>query len=858
VPSRLLRVKMRAPLPPDHFVRRPRLHRLLSEAGRAPVTLVVAPAGAGKTSLLAGWTAELGAPSCWLTLDETDQDVVELWSSIISTLESVAPRCGKRAQLLLRPDTVFDAIDQLTDDLEALLSDPAFLVLDDLHLVDDHADVATSLAYFVQQIPARLHVVLASRRVPKLPLDRLRARGSVGEVHFAELRFAPREAAKLLGHLAPGMPDDQVSATCTKAEGWAAGLQLAALAARSARALEEKEPPSMGLDLLVHDYVWHEVLGHEDPVLVEVLSDLAVVDRVGPGLAAALTGSPDADDLLLRAEARGLFVTRLGPEGWFEVHAQVRAALLTEMSRTAPRRVTRQHARAARWFETSDEVVPALDHWLLAHQPRQALRLLAASHHALYDTGREATIRRTIAAIPAETAGADVDAMIDFAWAHLLIDPHRFVKLVERLSWWTEQQPTDDRLRGRVKILESGAAVISGYCAQGGQLARDALGLLGEGWWRDPLGGYGLKTIAREVALTESWDHTSDEVRHMEHALGGDPGRRAAFEGIRAVGEALGGWPVDALRVAAGIRDTVSAEYMTVIETEVALAEAISHLEIGDRTRAQEELATLVVSAPAAARYCQIVAQLELAQAHLDDHDLDGAQQLYAQAEEVIERESFGPDGRQRLARLGTRLALARNDPDTARARAARIDDPFWGPVSRARVQLATGEVAHALATLDSADARCARHDVVLALLRAQSLVDRDEALKSVTAALERASANGILQTIVSEGPAVTQLAERAAWRVPEAWMERLRRAAVGRAVPELVRRHEPLTERERDVLRFLPSRLTIGEIADELYISANTLKFHLKVIYRKLGVNSRAEAADVARRLNPGGEPPR
>ena len=189
--------------------------------------------------------------------------------------------------------------------------------------------------------------------------------------------------------------------------------------------------------------------------------------------------------------------------------------------------------------------------------------------------------------------------------------------------------------------------------------------------------------------------------------------------------------------------------------------------------------------------------------------------------------------------------------PDTARIQAAQIDDAFWGPISRARVQLAAGDRADAWATLHSADARCARHDVVLALLRAQSVEDRDEALKSVTTALERASANGVLQTIVSEGPAVTQLAERAAWRVPEAWMERLRRAAVGGVLPDPTGGHEPLTERERDVLRFLPSRLTIGEIADELYISTNTLKFHLKVIYRKLGVNSRGEAAGAARRVD-------
>jgi LuxR family maltose regulon positive regulatory protein len=848
-PSRLLKVKTRAPLKPDHYVRRPRLHRLVDEAVRGPVTLVVAPAGAGKTSLLSGWADELEAPVCWLTADETDRDVVQLWSGVMSSLDAVAPRCSEQAQGLLRhPESVFGAIDQLAEDLESLRAAATYLIVDDLHLVVDDALVAASLAHFVEQTPASLHVILASRRVPKLPLDRLRARGSVGEVHFAELRFSPGESAQLLAHLAPEMPGDKVSAACANAEGWAAGLQLAALAARSARAIGGGEPPSMGIQLLVHDFVWHEVLGHEDPELVEVLSDIAVVDRVGPGLASSLTGRQDASDLLLRAEERGLFVNRLGPDGWFEVHAQVRTALLTELTRKVPSRVARQHARAACWFEASGELPQALDHWLLADQPRQALRLLAGSHCELYETGREATIRRTITAIPPETSTADLDAMIDFAWCHLLIDPPRFVRLVEQLTWWTERQDTDEQLRGRVRTLESSAASITGDVAAGGRLAREALQLFGDGWWRDPLGSFGWNTIAQEIALTESWDDQADEVRQIEHALSRDPARGLAFEGMRAVGEALAGWPVDALRVAAGVRGTASVEHMTVLESELALAEAISRREIGDRARAQMELEALVEPSTGTTLYCRILALLEMAQAHLDDNDPDRAGEALLQAEGLAE--AFGPDGQQRIARLGTRLALATSDLDSARRRSAQIDDCFWGPVSRARVQLATGDRAAAYALLDIAAARCNRHDVVLALLWAQCVEDRDKALKYVTTAVDGAAAAGMLQTVVSEGADILQLVERAAWRAPQSWMERLRRAAVGRAGPEMPGAREPLTERERDVLRFLPSRLTIGEIADELYISPNTLKFHLKVIYRKLGVNSRAEAAEAARRL--------
>ena len=132
-------------------------------------------------------------------------------------------------------------------------------------------------------------------------------------------------------------------------------------------------------------------------------------------------------------------------------------------------------------------------------------------------------------------------------------------------------------------------------------------------------------------------------------------------------------------------------------------------------------------------------------------------------------------------------------------------------------------------------------------------MADRDEAMKYASAAVEMASADGLLQTVASEGAEVIDLVEQAAWRAPEEWLDRLRRLTAetrnleAPTGPDMI---EPLTDRERDVLRFLPSRLTVREIADELYVSVNTLKFHLRVIYRKLGVNSRAEAAEVARTM--------
>ncbi len=793
-------------------------------------------------------------PKCWLTVDDTDRDAIQLWSDVISALETVVPGCGEGSRdLLHHPGGVLAAVDQLVEDLDTCLVAPTVLVIDDFHLVDDDEVVAASLAYFVEALPGSLHAVVCSRRAPGLSLDRLRARGRLGEVHFAQLKFSPSEGAEMLKRLSPAMSDDQVRTTVSRVDGWAAGVQLAALAARSASASASPELSGVGADLLIHDYVWHEVLSREDPDLVQTMSDTAVVDRIDPGLGLALTGRTDVTDLLLKAEERGLFVTRLGTEGWFELHALVRAALLGEMARTAPGRIAGLHMRAARWFEGANEVALALEHWLLAGDLRSALRLLSAKHGELYDTGRETTIRRTIAAIPVEAAAVDLETMIEFAWCHLLVGRRRFVELVEQLSWLAERVKPEATLRGRVTILQSEAEMMTGHWTRSGALARQALREFGDSWWKDPLGRFVWNTVARELALAESWDDGAKEAREAEQALSRDPPRRVAFEGTRALGQALAGRPVDALRVAAGVCGSVAVDSMTILRAELSLAEAIARREIGDRSRALVELETLAEAPAETMLYCRILAMLELVQATLDDGQPDAAKKWLVQAESLIDGESFGIDMRQRLAVVGTKLALAGHDIDWARKWANQIDDPFWGPVSAARVSLGVGDQGAAFARLGSATARCPRHQVILALLQARSIEDRDAVIGLVADAAEDASASGLLQSVVSEGGEIIQLVERSAWHVPAAWMERLRRAAVARPSEEAPTTQEALTGRERDVLRFLPSRLTLGEIASELYISVNTLKFHLKVIYRKLGVGSRAEAAEIARNMNVG-----
>jgi LuxR family transcriptional regulator, maltose regulon positive regulatory protein len=851
----VLRAKLRPPATERHYVHRPRLLQLVDELAAAPLTLVVAPAGTGKTALLSDWGERTGAVTAWLLLDETDSHPVEFWSGVMAALETVIPGCAGRSQgLLRRRNGVQIAVAQLLIELDASSGPDVVLIIDDVHLVDSNEAIAESLAQFVQHLPNWLHVVLLSRRQPRLPLGRLRARGQLGELNYVELRFSHDEAVELVSRLLPSMKADQIEIVADRADGWAACIQLAAIVGRSERAQRAGGFPVVQAEIQVLDYVLHEVLGGEDPELVGVLMDVAVVDRVNPSLARALTRRVDAVDLLLKAEARGLFVHQLPHEGTFELHSLVRGALMSELGRLSPDRLADQHSRAAQWFQAADEVTLAVEHFLRAGQPQTALRVLAANEAGSNDARPEAPVRRAMAAIPYTVATADLEPMIDFAWCHLLINRRRFLELVDQAMWWGTTSGLDGPLQARLGLLVATAAAVSCDWAKSGELARQALADLGDAWWRDPLGRLGWNLVAREVALSERWDETLDEIRQADLALKRDPQRRAAFEGTRALGLALAGQPVDALRVAGGLQQAADEVKESIVRVEVRTAEAVSYLELGDRARAFRELQDLIETPAEPMFYVKVLSSAVMVAALLDCGSVEAARDRFEHVRNLVVAEPRAPGAWTWLARAGTQLALVSGDTDEAWNWAKMVDDGFWTGASAARVHLAEGNQAAAMAALDEATPRCARHEVVQALLRARAVRDRhDEAVKYTSIAVDLAVSHGMLQTVAAEGAELEELVEAVAWRAPAHWMDRFRRAARPAGATRLTSPAdvvERLTEREVDIVRFLSSRLTVREIAQELYISQNTLKFHLKAIYRKLGVSSRADAGAAARRI--------
>jgi LuxR family maltose regulon positive regulatory protein len=816
---------------------------LLDDLSEYPVTVIAAPAGVGKSTLAAEWSRRCGHPCAWLALDEADREPAQLWRSLAAALDEIT-RCAAGGG-----------------------SRRATLVIDDLDRIDGEERACAALASFVEHRPAWVHLLLLSRRRPPLPVDRLRAGGELADIHFEALRFSDGEAVDLLMTLCPDISAAELSAGVRRAGGWAAALQLTALSIRSHRHTPAvaSGPGVVGPERLVDEYLWAEVLGSESPELIALLLSTAVVGRLNSGLAEALTQRPDAVDLLEEAEERGLFVASLDDGGWFEVHSLVRDILTTRFERRWPAALREQHGRAAEWFESVGDELSALDHWLRADRPGDALRVLADLALSLFESGRSATLAHGVDRLPPEIAAVDDESAIRYAWCQLVVDRGGFLDALTVAG--SACADADPSARARLEVLRAAAASLAGDWERSGARTITALEGLPDRGWTDPVGRFGWRLVTHAIAFDERWDDTAPVVSEARAASSGNVEGRWAFEGTRALGLALAGHPLEAQRVTRGARQAADSGRHATLRAELALADALVAREVGDRPRAQDALHALAGRPSHPVPALQLVAQLELVRLRMSSGQLDAAGEAFSEAETLCERLSrpwsdgdadLVGGGRgswltSSLARVGVDLSLAADDPDAAARSSHRVADPFWRPVCEAKVHLARGRPENAVDALALADPRCSRHEVLRDLVSARAVAprDRDAAAAAVRRAMETAARHGMLQSVASEGVEVLELVELAAWCVPDGWMDRLRHALLPTwAARDVKGPIDDLTDRERDVLRLLPSRLTLREISSELYVSQNTLKFHLRAIYRKLGAESRAGAVDSARQM--------
>ena len=406
VPERdvLLATKLYLPGPRPDLVPRPRLLVRLDEGLARGLVLVCAPAGYGKTVLLADWARRGRYPVGWLSLDAGDNDPARFWRHVVAALDRARPGTGERLAALLGPPApssfqglVTAVINDLAGEEEALL------VLDDYHVIGS-SQVHESLAFLVEHRPAGIGVMLASRSDPPLPLARLRARGQLTEIRAAELRFTPAEAGELLQHAASALPDASVAALAARTEGWAAGLQLAALSLRGHDDAAAFVAAFTGSHRYILDYLAEEVLERQDTQLRTFLRETSVLERLSGPLCDAVTGREGSQALLEEAERAGLFLIPLDEvRGWWRYHHLFADLLRARLQEKQPGRAGQLHRNAAAWYAGHGLADDAIGHAAAAGETLWAARIIEQHFDMVYNIrGEAATIHRWLSVLPAE------------------------------------------------------------------------------------------------------------------------------------------------------------------------------------------------------------------------------------------------------------------------------------------------------------------------------------------------------------------------------------------------------------------------------------------------------------------------
>ena len=407
----LLGTKLTVPQPRPARVPRPRVDERLARVWTSTVTLVSAPAGFGKTTALAHWwaaAAEPGRSLAWVSLDHRDNDPMLFWSYVVAAVRRAAPGFGDAAAALLdaASPSADDVATCLLHDLHDLTVELA-VVLDDYHVIND-ANVRDSLALLVDNLPVRVHLVIASRADPSLALPRLRTRGQLLEIRASDLRFTVEETATYLEEVAGlSLTPEQVAALDARTEGWVAALQLAGLSLQGRDDVGTFIEGFAGDDRYVVDYLVEEVLQRQPEDVRSFLLSTSVLSRLSGPLCDAVTGQAGGTARLAALDRANLFLVPLDHRRhWYRFHHLFADVLRTHLAEETPDQVRVLHARACDWYEHHALPADAIQHALAADDPARAAGLIELALPQMQRDRRESTVRRWIELLPDEVVRA--------------------------------------------------------------------------------------------------------------------------------------------------------------------------------------------------------------------------------------------------------------------------------------------------------------------------------------------------------------------------------------------------------------------------------------------------------------------
>ncbi len=403
----LLVTKLALPPVRADLVPRPRLTNQLQLGIQRPLTLIAAPAGFGKTTLLSTWLEHASLQAAWISLEHDDDDLTRFWSYVFTALSRVHPGSGTSALALLQASTLSPlppieiVLTVWINDLAALPHQVA-LVLDDYHLITAQP-IHRAVTYLLYHLPPQLHLVIVTRADPPLSLARLRARGHLTEIRAADLRFTAEETAAFLTRaLGLELSAQDIATLEARTEGWIAGLQLAALSMQGRKDIAGFLEAITGSHRYIIDYLVEEVLARQPEPVQTFLLQTAILERLQGSLCEAVMGvmrepgeEASGQAMLEQLEQANLFLTPLDDERlWYRYHQLFAEALRHRLQRRQPALVPELHRRASTWYEQHGLVRDAVHHALAAADFEQAVRLMEQVVDSLVRQDKIATLQR--------------------------------------------------------------------------------------------------------------------------------------------------------------------------------------------------------------------------------------------------------------------------------------------------------------------------------------------------------------------------------------------------------------------------------------------------------------------------------
>ena len=879
------------------MVARPRLiEALMRDPGRT-LTLVSAPAGFGKTTLLNKWLKsreEVEGSVAWLSLDEGDNDPTRFLSYLVAALRrSVDEEFGEGVLAALRsPETPrLEALMGVLINEVAGLSREIDIILDDYNLVDSES-VHGIVSFLLEHLPENAHLVIASRVDPPLPLSRLRARGQIAEIGAAELAFTQEEAVAFLrGVMDLDVSTEEVATLEEVTEGWIAGLQLAALSMRVRKDVSGFIESFSGSHRDVLDFLAEEVLERQPEHVREFLLKTSILASLTGPLCDALTGRTDGDEMLERLERDNLFVVALDDERiWYRYHHLFADFLRGRLKRESPECVSELHLNASDWNERNGGASSAIEHALLAGDHERAARLMELGVGQSWYRGEVVTLLGWLDKLPEEVVRSRPLLLIWYAAALMLVGRSDGVETLlgeadRTLGGDAGEESWPGTNEGEYRqLLATAAAVRSLYAQRSGEAreavehAQRALALLPE----DNLEPRPFAAIT----LAEAYRAAGDgEAAITAFAEAGALGRLAGHDYV-----ALSAMAAQAhLELAKGClreaNDVLRQALDFAAERGSELLPAVGSVRIGmgellyewDELDAASRYLTEGVELAARTGDVEILmwGHIALSAVRQARGDTEGALAAAQQAERVAQ--SYGMEEaifdaavwKARLYLMSGDLAAASSEHERAAATAeVRPYSRTLEQLTLARLLIARSEPGEALRLLERLHetARTVGKRIEILALQALALWERGErerAVNTLTQALAVAEPEGYVRTFADDGSPMAEILSatlearrrnRLEPPVPAHYLRKLL-AALERdrsdtASPEAVL-SEPPSERELEVLTLVAAGKSNRQIASELFVSVGTVKTHVNNLYRKLGAHSRTQAVAKAKELN-------